>query len=216
MDLTDCLQRLVRFIAEDGLTYYGDAILPTGETNISGARKARVIDGDIFGSHAVTDRVLNIRELVMPLSPTEVGTVRCVGLNYGSHAAEAKMSIPKYPLLFYKPRTSLGGPGDKIRIPHMAQEGPSVDYECELVVVIGKKCRDATEANALDHVLGYAVGNDVTQREWQLQWGEGQWSHGKGFDTWGPIGPGIVTTQVITNPQNLKIWTRVNGELLQV
>lgn len=206
----------MRFIADDGLIYYGDANLPAGETDISKTLQAKVIQGDIFGSHVVTNEVLNIRSLLMPLSHADISTVRCIGLNYGTHAEEANMSVPKYPLLFYKPRTSLAGPGDKIQVPRMAQEGPSIDYECELVVIIGKECRDVSEANALEHILGYAVGNDVTQREWQLDWGEGQWSHGKGFDSWGPFGPGIVTDEVIENPQSLRIWTRVNGKLLQV
>jgi 2-keto-4-pentenoate hydratase/2-oxohepta-3-ene-1,7-dioic acid hydratase in catechol pathway len=126
------------------------------------------------------------------------------------------MSQPQYPLLFYKPSTALSGPFDPITVPPMAQEGTGLDYECELVIVIGKRCRDVSEPEALDCVLGYAVGNDVTHRDWQLKRGNGQWSHGKGFDTWAPFGPGIVTSSVITEPQDLKIWTKVNGEMLQV
>lgn len=205
----------MRFIADDDLTYYGDAILDDGETDISRARQALAIEGSIFGSHSVTDKKLNIRRLITPLAPADVGTVRCIGLNYGAHAKEAEMATPKYPLLFYKPRTALSGPSDDIAIPRMAQEGLSIDYECELVVVIGKKCRNISEANSLDYVLGYAVGNDVTHREWQLQWGEGQWSHGKGFDTWGPFGPGIASGTII-DPTNLEISTKVNGKVLQV
>lgn len=152
----------------------------------------------------------------MPLAFADVGTVRCIGLNYGAHAEEAGMSKPKYPLLFYKPRTALAGPTEDIRVPQMAQEGLDIDYECELVVIIGKRCRDASEADALNHVLGYAVGNDVTHRVWQLERGESQWSHGKGFDSWGPFGPGIASHTVIKDPQDLNIWTKVNGEILQV
>lgn len=209
-------QRLVRFVSDDGQTYYGDAILDDGEADIARARHARVIEGDIFGDHEVTDTCLVICQLLMPLEPADVGTVRCIGLNYGGHAEETQMKKPKYPLLFYKPRTALAGPSDDIIVPQMAQESPEVDYECELVIVTGKECRNVSEADALSHVLGYAVGNDVTHRDWQLKRGEGQWSHGKGFDTWGPFGPGIVTGQVIKDPQTLAISTAVNGNTLQV
>lgn len=97
----------------------------------------------------------------------------------------------------------------------MAQEGFGLDYECELVAVIGKACADVSEANALDYVLGYAVGNDVSHREWQIQRGGSQWSLGKGFDGWAPYGPGIVSSKVIKDPQSLSISTRVNEKLVQ-
>lgn len=97
----------------------------------------------------------------------------------------------------------------------IAQTGSGLDYECELVVVIGKTCADVPEDKALDYVLGYAVGNDVSHREWQIGRGGGQWSLGKGFDGWAPYGPGIVTSAVIPDPHNLKLWTKVNGETVQ-
>lgn len=209
-------KRLIRFLAKDGSTYYGDAILSQGIADISRSKRAHIITGDIFGKHYVTDQVVDIRLLLPPLAPLDVGTVRCIGLNYENHAKEANMEQPKYPLLFYKPTTSLSGPFDPIVVPSMAQETTGVDYECEMVIVIGKRCRDVPESGALDCVLGYAVGNDVTHRDWQLQRGGSQWSHGKGFDTWAPYGPGIVSSNVIKDPQNLRIWTRVNGETLQV
>lgn len=152
----------------------------------------------------------------MPLAPADVGTVRCVGLNYGAHAEEADMTKPKYPLLFYKPKTALAGPHDDILVSEMAQESVKIDYECELVVIIGKRCRNVSEADVLAHVFGYAIGNDVTHRDWQMSWGEGQWSHGKGFDTWGPFGPGIATTKVIPDVQNVTMWTKLNGKMVQV
>ncbi|EWZ46136.1 hypothetical protein FOZG_06319 [Fusarium oxysporum Fo47] len=209
------MKRLIRFLAKDGGTYYGDAILPQGVADISRSKRARIITGDIFGKHHVTDQVVDIRLLLPPLAPSDVGTVRCVGLNYANHAKEANMEQPQYPLLFYKPPTALSGPVDPITVPPMAQETAGVDYECEMVIVIGKRCRDVPESEALDCVFGYAVGNDVTHRDWQLQRGEGQWSLGKGFDTWAPYGPGVVTSNVIKDPQNLRIWTKVNGETLQ-
>ena len=90
-----------------------------------------------------------------------------------------------------------------------------MDYECELVAVIGRKCVDVPESSALDHVLGYAVGNDVSHRDWQIKRGGGQWSLGKGFDDWAPYGPGIVSSQEILDPQNLKMITRLNGKVMQ-
>lgn len=207
--------RLVRFLAKDGRTYYGDAILPSGVTDISKAVQARVIKGEIFGQHRVTDQVADIRMLLAPLALEDVKTVRCLGLNYEQHAKESNMPIPKFPVLFYKPATSLAGPNDAIPIHPLAQEGTGLDYECELVAIIGKECSNVPESKALDHVLGYAVGNDVSHREWQLQRGGGQWSLGKGFDGWAPYGPGIVSSKVIKDPQTLKITTKLNGVTVQ-
>jgi 2-keto-4-pentenoate hydratase/2-oxohepta-3-ene-1,7-dioic acid hydratase in catechol pathway len=100
-------------------------------------------------------------------------------------------------------------------VPFIAQDIPSVDYECELVAVIGKEARNVTEDKALDYVLGYCVGNDVSQREWQLKRGGGQWNLGKGFDGWAPMGPGIVSSRIIKDPQALSISTKVNGKEVQ-
>jgi len=207
--------RLVRFLAKDGRTYYGDAILPHGITDIAKAKQAKVIQGKIFGKYEVTDEVADIRLLLAPLALEDVKTVRCLGLNYEKHAIESKLPIPKYPVLFYKPLTSLTGPTDPIPVHPLAQQGTGLDYECELVAVIGKTCADVPESKALDYVLGYAVGNDVSHREWQIQRGGGQWSLGKGFDGWAPYGPGIVSSKVIKDPQSLQITTKVNGKLVQ-
>ncbi|MCJ1238932.1 hypothetical protein MMC14_006924 [Varicellaria rhodocarpa] len=126
------------------------------------------------------------------------------------------MPIPTYPILFYKPPTSLTGPTSPIPIPPLAQGSPfGLDYECELVIIIGKRALNVPESSALDYVLGYSVGNDVSHREWQLKRGGGQWALGKGFDGWAPYGPGIVRGSVLGDPQNLKIGTRVNGEVVQ-
>jgi len=115
----------------------------------------------------------------------------------------------------YKPITSLTGPTDPIPVHPLAQEGTGLDYECELVAIIGKTCADVPESKALDYVLGYAIGNDVSHREWQLQRGCGQWALGKGFDGWAPYGPGIVSSKIIKNPQSLSISTKVNGKTVQ-
>ncbi|CZS94358.1 related to bifunctional 4-hydroxyphenylacetate degradation enzyme [Rhynchosporium agropyri] len=207
--------RLVRFLAKDGRTYYGDVILPKGVTDIAKATQAKIIRGQIFGTHDVTDQVADIRLLLAPLALEDVKTVRCLGLNYEQHAKESNMPIPKYPILFYKPITSLTGPTDPIPIHALAQKFAGLDYECELVAVIGKACSDVSESSALDYVLGYSIGNDVSHRDWQIKHGGGQWSLGKGFDGWAPYGPGIVSSKIITDPQNLRISTKVNGKTVQ-
>ncbi|EON66677.1 hypothetical protein W97_05923 [Coniosporium apollinis CBS 100218] len=207
--------RLVRFLAKDGRTYYGDAILPSGVTDIGKATQARVIRGSPWSQHTLTDQVADVRLLLAPLAREDVATVRCLGLNYEQHAHESGMPIPKYPVLFYKPVTSVAGPFDDIPIAPVAQEGEGLDYECELVAVIGKEAREVSEAQALDYVAGYAVGNDVSHRDWQLKRGGGQWGLGKGFDGWAPFGPGIVSSKIIKDPQSLKIMTKVNGETVQ-
>jgi 2-keto-4-pentenoate hydratase/2-oxohepta-3-ene-1,7-dioic acid hydratase in catechol pathway len=114
----------------------------------------------------------------------------------------------------YKPITSLTGPNDPIPIHPIAQDG-TLDYECEMVAIIGKTCVDVPESSALDYVLGYAVGNDFSHRDWQLQRGGSQWSLGKGHDGWAPYGPGIVSSKIIKDPHNLRITTKVNGKLVQ-
>lgn len=130
-------------------------------------------------------------------------------------ATKTKMPIPQYPILFYKPVTSLAGPLAQISIPKMAQEVDGIDYECELVAVIGQEGTEIEEADALKYVAAYSVGNDVSHREWQLKRGGSQWSNGKGFDTWAPWGPGMVSSKIIKDPQNLKISTKVNGHVVQ-
>ena len=125
------------------------------------------------------------------------------------------MPAPKYPVLFYKPVTALTGPFDIIPVPVLASETEGLDYECELVVVIGKEAKNVSELEALDYVMGYTVGNDVSHREWQLRRGGGQWSLGKGFDGWAPIGPGILSSGVIKDPQAMRIFTKLNGKIVQ-
>ena len=128
---------------------------------------------------------------------------------------QANMTLPNYPILFHKPPTSLTGPSSPIPVPLPAQEAPGLDYECELVAIISKPTLNVSTADALSHVLGYSVGNDVSHREWQLKRGGGQWALGKCFDGWAPWGPGIVSGEVLGDPTGLRISTRVNGELRQ-
>lgn len=114
--------------------------------------------------------------------------------------------------------TAISGPGDDIPVASIAQPlegGQGLDYECELVIVIGKEAKDVSPERALDYVLGYAVGNDVSHREWQIKRGGGQWGLGKGFDGWAPWGPGIVSSKIISDPNALRISTKLNGVQVQ-
>ncbi|OLL25262.1 Fumarylacetoacetate hydrolase domain-containing protein 2 [Neolecta irregularis DAH-3] len=205
------ISRLIRFLAIDNSVYFGDAILPNGVTDSAAARSARIVTGDIFGDYQFTDQILEVKKLLSPLNPSQVRTIRCLGFNYGRHAIERGLVIDKS----YKPVTSLSGPTDPIKVPLIAQDRPGLDYEAELVIVIGKQARDVPEADALDYVFGYTVGNDVSQRYWQVNGGGGQWNFGKCFDTWAPIGPAIVTKAVIGDPGNLKISCKINNEQRQ-
>lgn len=134
-----------------------------------------------------------------------------IGLNYSDHAAEAGMPIPKEPILFFKADTSLNGPNDDVMLP---QKSKKSDWEVELAVVIGKKARYVTKKDALKHVAGYCIVNDVSEREFQIERG-GTWDKGKGCDTFGPVGPWLVTTDEIKDPQALDMWLDVNGKRYQ-
>ncbi|PRT56237.1 Fumarylacetoacetate hydrolase domain-containing protein 2 [Wickerhamiella sorbophila] len=205
--------RLIRFISNNGKVYTGDALLVGEETNVNNARHARVIIGNPFGSYTL-GKIRVVHELLAPMTLDQVRTIRCLGLNYRTHAHEAGMKEPEYPVLFYKPPTAVGGPRDHIPVPPMAQIEGTIDYEAELVAVIGRQCRYVTESQALEYVAGYTVGNDVSQREWQIKRGGSQWNVGKMFDGWAPIGPAIVAANLL-DPVNLKISSSVNGELRQ-
>ena len=134
-----------------------------------------------------------------------------VGLNYSDHAAESNMPIPAEPILFMKATTSLCGPNDDVIQP---KGSTKLDWEVELGIVIGTKAQYVTEDRALDYVAGYCVVNDISERNFQLERGS-QWDRGKGCDTFGPVGPYLVTTDEITNPQTLGMWLDVNGEKRQ-
>ena len=136
----------------------------------------------------------------------------CVGLNYKDHAAESGSPIPKEPILFSKYPTALIGHGETIVLPRVSQE---VDYEAEFVIVIGKKGRHLTLANAMEHVAGYSVGHDVSARDWQLRKDGKQWMVGKTFDTFAPMGPVLVTKDEVKDPQNLPIRLKLNGQVMQ-
>jgi len=134
-----------------------------------------------------------------------------IGLNYRAHAAESGLDIPKEPVIFSKALTSLSGPNDDILLP---DDSTATDWEIELGFVIGTKAQKVSEKDALKHVAGYCLANDVSERDWQIK-RNGQWSKGKSFDTFGPIGPWLVTTDELTDPQKLEMELKVNGEVRQ-
>jgi 2-keto-4-pentenoate hydratase/2-oxohepta-3-ene-1,7-dioic acid hydratase in catechol pathway len=136
----------------------------------------------------------------------------CIGLNYKDHAAESKAPIPSEPVLFSKFHNAIIGPDQAIRLPKVSQE---VDYEAELVVVIGKRGRYIPEDRAREFVAGYTIGHDVSARDWQLRKPGGQWLAGKTFDTFAPIGPSLVTSDEIPDPHQLRIELRLNGQVMQ-
>ncbi|HEX8540147.1 MAG TPA: ureidoglycolate lyase [Pseudomonas sp.] len=141
----------------------------------------------------------------------QVGKFICIGLNYADHAAESNMPVPSEPVIFNKWTSAINGPNDDVQIPRGSAK---TDWEVELGVVIGKGGRYIDESNAMEHVAGYCVINDVSEREWQLERG-GTWDKGKGFDTFGPIGPWLVTRDEITDPHQLDLWLEVDGHRYQ-
>ncbi len=141
----------------------------------------------------------------------QVGKFICIGLNYADHAAESGLPVPTEPVVFAKWTSAINGPDDDIEIPRGSVK---TDWEVELGVVIGEGGRDISEADALKHVAGYCVVNDVSEREWQLERGT-QWDKGKGCDTFGPLGPWLVTAEEVGDVQNLSLWLEVDGHRYQ-
>lgn len=143
---------------------------------------------------------------------TGVGKFIAVGLNYRAHAQEGGMPVPEQPVLFPKWQSCLSGPDDDVAIPY---EGCKLDWEVELGIVIGTTARDVPPESALDYVAGYCVANDISDRHYQFEGGGGQWGKGKGFDTFGPVGPSLVTVDEVPDPQALDLWLSVNGQVMQ-
>ena len=195
--------RIIRFVDNSGQVRFGLE---------SASDEAEVLGGDLYEGLEPTGERATISKLLSPLLPTNIF---CIGLNYREHAAESGMAPPEQPVVFAKPTSSVCSPGDTILLPACCTQGPEVDYECELAVIIGKAARNISRADALDYVLGYTCANDVSARKWQLNGGGGQWIRGKGFDTFCPLGPVLVTADEIPDPQNLGIRTILNGETMQ-
>ncbi len=193
--------KIIRFQDTSGEIQFGEPL---------NAQSAYLIEGNIFETYQVTDRIVPVEKLLAPVVPP---TILCIGLNYRQHAEETGAKIPEHPVLFIKAANALNNPDDPIVIPNIAPG--QVDYECELAVVIGKTAKNVPRSEALDYVLGYTCANDVSARRWQKEGGAKQWCRGKSFDTFCPLGPCVVTPDDIPNPNNLKITTTLNGETMQ-
>lgn len=163
----------------------------------------------IEGTPAGAERAAVAGAAVLP--PVVPGKVVAIGLNYQDHIRESRQAAPKVPLVFAKFPTSVVADGVPIRLPHALTE--RVDWEVELAVVIGRRARDVAVEDALDHVFGYTIGNDVSARD--LQFSDGQWVRAKSLDTFCPLGPVLVTADEIPDPQALRLVCRVNGEVMQ-
>ncbi|HLT48015.1 MAG TPA: fumarylacetoacetate hydrolase family protein [Rubricoccaceae bacterium] len=171
----------------------------------------RVVLGAPFGEVEVTDEPARVAEWLAPIEPPAVWGV---GLNYRTHAEEAGLPVPEHPVVFAKGVNAVVGPGAPILLPR-ALHSDEVDYEGELAVVVGRACKNVTAAEALDYVLGYTCANDVSARDWQIARGGSQWSRGKSFDTFCPLGPTLALRDAIPDPQALTLRTRLNGETVQ-
>ncbi|GAA5973609.1 hypothetical protein JCM11641_007148 [Rhodosporidiobolus odoratus] len=194
-----------------------DAHLDVGRATFDGNFQVdvEVYEGaSILNAGSKTGIRETVKTLLSPLAEFEVGTIRCIGLNYRAHAIEAKLDIPTVPVVFYKPETALAGPHpDKIVVPHFTIEHKSADYEAELAVVLGKDCKSVSEEEALSYVLGYTASNDVSSRKTQFE--SSQWSRSKSYDKACPIGPCIVSSRAIPDPSKLRIKGIKNGKEMQ-
>lgn len=167
--------------------------------------KVGPIDGEIFGDFRRQEATLPLEEVTL-LPPVLPGKILCIGRNYVEHAKEHNVEVPKVPLIFMKPPSSILAPGGTIVLPPQSNQ---VEHEGELVVVLGKSGRHITPEQALGHVYGYTVGNDVTARD--LQRSDGQWTRAKGFDTFCPVGPRVVPLAALGPLDEVTILGRVNG-----
>ncbi len=177
------------------------------------------INGDLLSDQALERlRAIDIHSLPLVNSSErigpcigQVGKVVCIGLNYSDHAAEAGMDLPTEPVLFMKATSAICGPNDPIKIPRGAEK---TDWEVELAIVIGKKTKYISEEESMDHIAGFCLANDLSERAFQLE-RLGSWDKGKSHDSFAPIGPYLVTKDEIVDPQNLTMFTDINGERFQ-
>ncbi|KAF2129124.1 hypothetical protein P153DRAFT_423497 [Dothidotthia symphoricarpi CBS 119687] len=206
--VTATFDRLIRFEAEDGKTYYGDLVKEVPTREIEGS-EVEVLEGDIASGFKKTGGQKKVAKLLSPLP--SVSAIPCIGLNYRKHAEECNLDIPSNPAIFTKSASALTGPLSPISIHPDCQS--QLDYEGELTIIIGKDAKNISAANALDYILGYTVGNDVSARNFQMPASVcgGQFGYAKSFDGFAPIGPCIASTRVIPDPQKVRYWTKVNG-----
>jgi 2-keto-4-pentenoate hydratase/2-oxohepta-3-ene-1,7-dioic acid hydratase in catechol pathway len=195
--------KIVRFLTDEGK-------ICLGSVEANGQTEAQILQGDLFGELTITGKTAHIAKLLSPLEPPNI---IAVGLNYKGHAEETKTSKPDIPVIFIKAATSVIGPDEIIQLPAVGPD--QVDYEAELAVIIGKKAKNVKREEALEYVLGYTCGNDVSARDWQIEKQKKQWARGKSFDTFCPLGPCLVTRDEIPDPNLLAIRAILNGKIMQ-
>jgi len=216
--------RLIRFVAEeDGKVYQGEPIYPSdaGRDFDIGYKysglKAKLLQGELYGNNSLSEETKTVKKLLSPVAKEQITLVRCVGLNYVKHIQEGHMKgkIPQWPTEFIKGRSSLADPEVATPIPKEAQDN-TMDLEAELVVVIGKTGKDIPKDKALEHVLGFTCGNDVSWRRAQQQfpYSGSQWCYGKGLDAFAPIGPVLVSPKIYDSSAVL-VQSRLNGQPFQ-
>ncbi|KAI6356232.1 hypothetical protein MCOR25_007922 [Pyricularia grisea] len=219
--------RLIRFVATDGRILRGQPILPEPNFDLGNVTEetklqAKVIVGDDIyddtGKTKVSDEVVTVAKLLGPLAQDDVDILRCVGLNYAKHIKEAGRKPPPFPFIFFKPNTCIHDHGADVEIPKIAQDDQA-DYEGELCLVIGKDAKNVTKEEALDYVAAYTCGNDISSRKLQrdpaLAGSVPQWGFSKGFDTFAPLGPCLVRSDLVGPPDQLLLKTIVDGEVRQ-
>jgi 2-keto-4-pentenoate hydratase/2-oxohepta-3-ene-1,7-dioic acid hydratase in catechol pathway len=195
--------RIARFQDAAGSVLFG---IPQDDSH------ALRLEGDLYGDLKETGERLRVSKWLAPVAPVNIF---CIGLNYRAHAEESGAPIPELPVIFMKPTTAVTNPGDPIVLPASCEQGPEVDYEAELAVVIGRTAKDVPAEQALDYVLGYTCANDVSARHWQKHGGGGQWVRGKSFDAFCPLGPVLVTADEIPDPQALGVRCLLNEQPMQ-
>ena len=199
--------RIVRFIDPAGNEQYGCEQSDGSVTRLEGSLYSEPLFSDLRD----TGELVEVAERLAPIAPCDI---YCIGLNYARHAEEGGKPIPENPVVFMKSSAAVQHPGKPIVLPRKLRSD-RVDYECELVVVIGRTCKNVSREEALDYVLGYTCGNDVSARDWQKQGGGGQWVRGKTFDTFAPLGPVLVTADELPHPNDLRLSTTLNGKVMQ-
>ncbi len=195
--------RIIRFLDENGEMCHG--------TDLKDGT-ATLLKGELFDEIRETGKRAKVEKILSPLDPK---AILCIGLNYKAHAQETGMRPPDYPVLFMKNPASVTGHKSPVVLPSSCLDPLQVDYEVELAVVIGKDAKNVSEEDALSYVFGYTIANDVSARIWQNSAGGKQWVRGKSFDSFCPLGPFLVTADVMDDPDNLDLKCILNGNVMQ-
>ncbi|KAJ6087696.1 hypothetical protein N7467_006610 [Penicillium canescens] len=219
--IASTFSRLVRFVPKSNPSkiLIGEPVDPKLDVGLALYQGQEVSVRPFSGSSVlspgkVTEATETIERILSPLAQAEVGTIRCIGLNYASHAKEMSLPIPEVPTLFMKPSSSLADPWPAPTVlPKITQQDNTGDYESEMVIVIGRDAKDVSESEALDYVLGYTAANDVSSRTFQMN--QSQWSFSKGFDGACPIGPVLVSAALIPDASKLQIRGLKSGRVMQ-